>query len=76
MFNTRLMRTSSNGCLGSSNFTRVGVSDMFIVRDYKQKILMKCNSRDGVLMAIITFSGLFGVKKGILKSRVLRQGKR
>lgn len=40
---------------------------MFIVRDYKQKILMKCNSRDGVLMAIITFSGLFGSEEMDIK---------
>lgn len=40
---------------------------MFIVRDYKQKILMKCNSRDGVLMAIITFSGLFGSEERDIK---------
>nr|DAX24671.1 MAG TPA: hypothetical protein [Caudoviricetes sp.] len=48
---------------------------MFIVRDYKQKILMKCNSRDGVLMAITTFSGLFGSEERDIKIESSETGK-
>ena len=39
---------------------------MFVVKDYQRKIKMNCETRESVLMAVITFSGLFGsLKKDI-----------
>lgn len=36
---------------------------------------MKCNSRDGVLMAITTFSGLFGSEERDIKIESSETGK-
>lgn len=48
---------------------------MFIVKDYKKKIKMNCKTRESVLMAITTFSGLFGSLKKDIRIESCKTGK-
>lgn len=48
---------------------------MFIVRDYAQKIRIRCKTRDDVLMSLVTFGGFFKSRSTDIKIEDCKTGK-